>query len=96
VKRWEAVLVALNLRDLPLRDDDTEYPPFKRVTPCPKCGFNGVRERHDGHTITFVPARTEVRGTFRVSCPERVYRRCFDCGAEWYQLPWDASRKAEG
>jgi hypothetical protein len=94
VKRWDAILVAMNLRDLPLRDDDTEYPPFKRVTPCPKCGFNGVREHHDGHAMTFVPACTEVRGAFRVSLPERIWRRCYSCGAEWHQLPRDASGAA--
>jgi hypothetical protein len=95
VKRWEAVLVAAGLRDLPLRDDDTEYPPFKWVTPCPKCGFNGVREREDGHAMMFIPARTEVRGAFRVSFPERIWRRCYSCGAEWHQLPKDASEAAD-
>lgn len=94
MKRWEAVLVALNLRDLPLRDDDTEYPPFGRVIPCPKCGFNGVDDRNDGHSAHFVAARTVVRGAFRVSCPERMLRHCRQCGVDWFELPLDASGAA--
>jgi hypothetical protein len=91
VKLWNAILIAAGLRDLPLRDDETDYPPFKRNSPCPKCGFNGEDNR-DGHSTAFIPARTEVCGMFRVSRPERMRRHCRRCRAEWFELPVDASK----
>lgn len=94
MKLWDAILYTLNLRDLPLRDDDTEYPPFKLNGPCPKCGFDGVEEGYGGHPAVFTPARTEVRGAFRVSCPERMRRWCRRCRAEWFESPRDASGEA--
>jgi hypothetical protein len=95
VKIWDAILIALNLRDLPLRDDETDYPPFELDRPCPKCGFTGVEDHHNGHPAAFVPARTEVRGMFRVSRPERMRRWCRWCGAEWFELPLDATKAAD-
>lgn len=94
MKLWEAVLIAAGLRDLPLIDDDTEYPPFKLDSACPKCGFNGVEKNHDGHTAVFVPGCTEVRGVFRVSFPERMRRWCNRCSVVWFELPVDASKGA--
>lgn len=95
MKLWEAVLIALNLRDLPLRDDETDYPSFKLASPCPKCGFNGVEKYCDGHSVVLDRAHTEVRGAFRVSCPERMRRSCRRCGAGWCELPLDVA-KADG
>lgn len=92
MKLWHAILVALNLRDLPLHDDESDYPPFKRNSSCPKCGFNGVEKYCDGHLVAFDRDHTEVRGMFRVSLPERMRRNCRRCGAEWHELPVDASK----
>lgn len=94
MKKWEAILIAAGLRELPLRDDDTEYPPFKLNASCPKCGFDGVERGQVGHSATFTPACTEVRGVFRVSVRERMRRYCRRCGASWFELPKDATKAA--
>jgi ribosomal protein S27AE len=94
VKFWDAILIAMNLRDLPLRDDETDYPPFVQNSRCPKCGFHGVEDSYSGHSTVFVPAHTEVRGAFRISRPARMRRDCRRCGAGWYELPLDATKAA--
>jgi hypothetical protein len=95
VKLWEAILIAAGLRDLPLRDDETDYPPFGKRSRCPKCDSDGVGENRLGHSAAFVPARTELVGAFRISRPERMLRRCRNCGAAWFELPFDVSKAAD-